>query len=75
MDSGFYGDRKTTNRGEYNMVGAAVVGHENYHKTFGDSEGPAYKEELRILQKFNPDVKQTYVQDRIKYVQSRPELK
>ena len=40
---------------DYNIVGAGVVGHEEYHVRFGALERPAYREELRILRKFTPE--------------------
>jgi hypothetical protein len=41
---------------DLNIYGASIIGHERYHKLFGPAEPPAYKEGLRILMKFSPNV-------------------
>lgn len=42
-----------------------------YHLKFSDNEEPAYKEEVRILEKFNPGVNQTHVKDRINVIKEK----
>lgn len=56
---------------EYNIIGVGILGHENYHTKNGRDEPPAYKEELRLLNKFNPDAKLLYVNDRIGTVKKK----